>query len=133
MPTFAGRRCCVVSATNSHGENILTESRILNIHYINKGFWEKLIAYFPFIRHGLHRKRRIKQFFYCCSCIRCSGRYLPSRCIETTGEIHIQTQTQQGDLISLLLFSQNTEIRLKRTRPKIQTHPRLFRLITLNK
>jgi hypothetical protein len=33
---------------------------------LNQGFWEELIAYFPFILHGPHRKRRVQLFFYCC-------------------------------------------------------------------
>jgi hypothetical protein len=28
-----------------------------------KKFWEELMAYFPLIRHGLHRKRRLQQYF----------------------------------------------------------------------
>jgi hypothetical protein len=35
----------------------------------NKKFWEEVIAYFPLMRHGTHRKRRIQQFLYCCVCI----------------------------------------------------------------
>jgi hypothetical protein len=31
----------------------------------NKKFWEELIAYFPLIRQGQHRNRRIQQFFRC--------------------------------------------------------------------
>jgi hypothetical protein len=31
------------------------------------------IAYFPFIRHRPHRKRRVKQFLYFRLCIRCRG------------------------------------------------------------
>jgi hypothetical protein len=27
----------------------------------NKKFWEELIAHFPFIRHGPHRKQKIKE------------------------------------------------------------------------
>jgi hypothetical protein len=34
----------------------------------NKKFWEELIACFPLIRHGTHRKPRIQQFVYCCVC-----------------------------------------------------------------
>jgi hypothetical protein len=34
----------------------------------------KLIAYFPLIRHKLHKKRRVQQFFYCCLCIRCRSK-----------------------------------------------------------
>jgi hypothetical protein len=29
----------------------------------NKKFWEQLIAYFPLILHGPHRKRRLQQIF----------------------------------------------------------------------
>jgi hypothetical protein len=43
------------------------------------------------IRHGLHRKRRVQQFFYCCVSIRCQGNYLPSRCLATIGD----TQTER--------------------------------------
>jgi hypothetical protein len=38
---------------------------------INKKFWEELIAYFPLIRHGSHRKWRVQQFLYSCVWIRC--------------------------------------------------------------
>jgi cytochrome c oxidase assembly factor CtaG len=41
-------------------------------HISNKKFWEELIAYFPLIRHGQHRKRCVQKF-YCCVCIRCRG------------------------------------------------------------
>jgi hypothetical protein len=50
---------------------------------IKKNLWEELIAYFPFIRHGLHRKLRVQQFFMV-SCIFFRGNMftepLPSRC-----------------------------------------------------
>jgi hypothetical protein len=39
----------------------------------NTKFCEELIAYFPFIRHGPHRKRRFQEFFFRCVCIRCRG------------------------------------------------------------
>jgi hypothetical protein len=42
--------------------------------------------------HGQHRKRRIKQFFYCCLCICCHGNVFPSRCLATRGEMCTQTQ-----------------------------------------
>jgi hypothetical protein len=58
----------------------------------NKNFWEEIIAYFPFIRHGPHKERRVQQFFYCCVCISCRGNvFLRSRCLATIGGIHIQT------------------------------------------
>jgi hypothetical protein len=47
-----------------------------------KKFWEELIAYFPLIRHGPHRKRRLQQFFVA------AGKSLPSRCLATKGGIH---------------------------------------------
>jgi hypothetical protein len=56
---------------------------------INKKFWEELIAYFPLIRHGLHRKRRIQQFFYCCVCIRCSGNVSTEPLTNNDSGIHI--------------------------------------------
>jgi hypothetical protein len=59
--------------------------------YSNKKFWEELIAYVPLIRHEPYRKRRVKQFFYCCVCIRCGGNFIPSRCVATIGGIRIQT------------------------------------------
>jgi hypothetical protein len=63
---------------------------------------EKLIAYFPCIRHGQHTKRRIQQFFYCCVCIRCCANVftepLPSN--DTDGYKY----RQQGDLIGLILL-----------------------------
>jgi hypothetical protein len=34
-----------------------------NVTKRNKKFWEGLIAYFPLIQRGLHRKRRLQQFF----------------------------------------------------------------------
>jgi hypothetical protein len=40
---------------------------------VYKKFWEELIACFPLIRHGAHRKRRVQKSVYCCMCIPCSG------------------------------------------------------------
>jgi hypothetical protein len=57
----------------------------------NEKFWEELVAYFPLIRHGPHRKRKSED---------------------------TPTHRQQGDLIRLLLFFQNNESRLKRSRNK---------------
>jgi hypothetical protein len=39
----------------------------------NRKFWKELNVYFHLIRNGLHRKRSIKQFIYCCVCVRCRG------------------------------------------------------------
>jgi hypothetical protein len=51
-------------------ENTLTyERRNRNVY---KKFCEELIAYFPSIPHGPHKKRRVQQFFYCW-CICCRG------------------------------------------------------------
>jgi hypothetical protein len=93
-----------------------------NLHKLNlkisKKFWEELIAYFPFIRHGSNRKRLLHQFFITTgrslpSCYIASirgytdthrhtrptvllllhefvaaGKCLPSRCLATKGGIH---------------------------------------------
>jgi hypothetical protein len=45
----------------------------------NEKFWEELIAYFPLIRHGSHRKRRLQQFFVA------AGTSLPSWYLITKG------------------------------------------------
>jgi hypothetical protein len=41
------------------------------------GFWEELIAYFPLILHGPHRKRHLQQF------IVVAGTRLQNRCLAT--------------------------------------------------
>jgi hypothetical protein len=128
-------------------------------HNNNKKFWEELIAYYPLIRHGRHRNRRVQQFLYCCVCVRCSVNVstepMPSnkrgiqicthrlmggicegrswdglRCHDIHINFHkdwftltkvdgkgldSQTHRQQGELISLILFFQNKESRLKMT------------------
>jgi hypothetical protein len=43
----------------------------------NKKFWEELMAYFPLIQHGPHRKRHLQQFLFP------AGTCLPSRCLAT--------------------------------------------------
>jgi hypothetical protein len=65
---------------------------------VNKKFREVIIAYFPLIRHGSHRKQRVQQFFYCCVSIRCRDNSLPSRCLATKGDTHTDTQTDGRDL-----------------------------------
>jgi hypothetical protein len=45
----------------------------------NKKFREELIAYFPLIRHGPHRKRHLQQFLVA------AGTCLSSRCLATIG------------------------------------------------
>jgi hypothetical protein len=65
----------------------------------NKKLVEKRISYFTSIRHGSHRKRRVRQFLYCCMCSHCSGKVfnepLPSNDAEGT---HTDTQTDGRDL-----------------------------------
>jgi hypothetical protein len=50
--------------------------------YINKKFWEEPIAYFPLLQHGLHRKRRLQQFFVA------TGTSLLNHYLATKGGIH---------------------------------------------
>jgi hypothetical protein len=56
----------------------------------NKNFWEELIAYFPLIRHGPHRKWLLQQFFIT------AGACLMSRCPATIGGIHIHADWWEG-------------------------------------
>jgi hypothetical protein len=49
----------------------MTNSVLITAAIKHEKFWEELIAYFPSIRHGPHRKRRVQQFFCFCMCIRC--------------------------------------------------------------
>jgi hypothetical protein len=57
---------------------IVTHSTLNNPSYgyryqkKNSTFWEELIAYFPLIQHGPHRKRRLQQFFVA------AGMYVPT-------------------------------------------------------
>jgi hypothetical protein len=70
--------------------------------YVNKKFWGDPIAYVSFIRHGLYRKRRAQQLFYCCVCASCRGNVItvpfPSK-----DEGNAQRQRQQGDLYGLVI------------------------------
>jgi hypothetical protein len=53
---------------------------------IKKKFWEEIIAYFPLIRHGPHRKRS--------RCLATIRGLLPSRCLAMTGGYtHTHTRT----------------------------------------
>jgi hypothetical protein len=58
---------------------------------IYKKIWEELIAYFPLIRYGQHRKRCVEQFFYCCVCIRCHDNVFTETLPSMDKAIHIQT------------------------------------------
>jgi hypothetical protein len=70
--------------------------------YFEQDVLGKLIAYFPLILHGPHRKR---------SCCLATIRGLsPSRCLATILGIHRHTRGQQRDLISLLYFFQNRKV-----------------------
>jgi hypothetical protein len=54
---------------------------------MKKKFWEEQIAYFPSIRHGPHRKRRLQQFFV-------AGRMSLSELLPSNDRgIHRQTHT----------------------------------------
>jgi hypothetical protein len=63
---------------------------------------EELIAYFPSIRHGPHRKRRIQKSFYCCVCIRCRANVFT----ESLPSNHMDgyTHRQQVDIVSLIVL-----------------------------
>jgi hypothetical protein len=53
---------------------------MLTASFNNKKFWEELVTYFPLIRHGPHRKRRLQHFFFA------ERTCLASRCLATSGK-----------------------------------------------
>jgi hypothetical protein len=65
------------------------------MQYLNKKFWEELIAYFPLI-HQPHRKRRVQQFFYYCVCICCRGNVFTEPLPSNDRGIHIQAYWWKG-------------------------------------
>jgi hypothetical protein len=70
-------------------------TNLSRITYLNKKFWEELITYFPLIRHGPQRKRRLQQFFVV------SRTSLPSCYLATIGDT--QTNRHTPSIILLLL------------------------------
>jgi hypothetical protein len=62
----------------------------------NKKLWEELIAYFPRIRHGPHRKRRVQDFFCCFVCIRCRFSFRTESLPSNDRGVHIQTHRLMG-------------------------------------
>jgi hypothetical protein len=60
----------------SSTENVVPSS-IVNSLRTNRKFWEELIAYFPLIRHGPHRKQFLQLFFVA------AGTCLLSYCLAT--------------------------------------------------
>jgi hypothetical protein len=58
-----------ITCTLGRNEGKIKGSKLYENSYKVKKFWEELIAYYPLIRHGPHRKRHIQQFFYCCECV----------------------------------------------------------------
>jgi hypothetical protein len=65
----------------------------------NKKFWEELIAYFPLIRHGPHRKQRVHPaVLLLLHVFIAAGKSLSSRCLATIGGIQIQAHTLMGGI-----------------------------------
>jgi hypothetical protein len=84
-------------------------------------FWEELIAYSPFIRHGPHRKRRLQQIFVA------AGTCLLSHCLAMIGGY-----TERPTLSALKRHGQHRERRVQqfvyccvciRCRGKVFTEP----------
>jgi hypothetical protein len=63
-----------------------------------KKFWEELIAYFPLIRHGTHRKRPVQKFLYCLLYIRYRSNVFTESLHSNDRRIHTQTQRQMGGI-----------------------------------
>jgi hypothetical protein len=81
---------------------------------INKKFWKELIACYPLIWHGPHRKRHVQRLFYCCMRICFSDNVFIEPLLSNYTGINLQTHRQHGDLITLHLFLQSKESGLKR-------------------
>jgi hypothetical protein len=64
---------------------------------LNKEISEELIAYFPLIRHGPNRARRLQQS-YSCECIRCRSNDFTEQFPGIDTRIHVDTQTDMRDL-----------------------------------
>jgi hypothetical protein len=75
----------------SRGQHICVGTRLPNgrffiFHsFVNKRFWEELIAYFPFLWHEPRKKQHLQQLFTA------MGTSLPSYYLATMGEIQKQT------------------------------------------
>jgi hypothetical protein len=78
-------------------QHLCFEARKKNFKLYKK-FSEELIDYFTLIRHGLHRKRLVQQFFYCCVCIRCRGNVFTEPLLSDDRGIHIQTHRLVGGI-----------------------------------
>jgi hypothetical protein len=71
---------------------------------INRKFWEELIAYFPVIRHGPHRKRRVQLFFYSACVFVAAVTFSPSRCLVTIGKYTYRHTDWWGGLWSTIFW-----------------------------
>jgi hypothetical protein len=65
---------------------------------LNKKLWEELIACFPLIWHGPHRKRHVQQLFYCWWCFRCSGNVFTEPLPNNVRGMNIQTYRLTGEI-----------------------------------
>jgi hypothetical protein len=61
------------------------------IHCLNKKLWEEVIADFPLIRHGPHRKWLFQPFIAVGTC-------LPSRCLAIIRQLNMQTNRLMGGI-----------------------------------
>jgi hypothetical protein len=64
----------------------------------SKKFWEELIAYFPLILRGPHRKGRVQQLFYCYVCVCCRGNVFTEPLPSSDKGIHIRTHRLRGGI-----------------------------------
>jgi hypothetical protein len=62
----------------------------------NKTFSEELIVYFPLIPYGLHRKRRLQQFFVCYACFCCRDNVITEPLHSNDKGLHIRTHRLMG-------------------------------------
>jgi hypothetical protein len=76
--------------------------------YNLKKCWEELIAYFPLIRYGSHRKPRVQQFFVALPAC------LPSHCLVTVRRRDTHRQISYGSTVLSFMRQEDTQTRRRR-------------------
>jgi hypothetical protein len=59
-----------------------------------------MIPYFPLIRHGSNRKRRLQQFFFA------AGTSLPNYCLAAIRGIHTETDILLGPIYAVIRWDE---------------------------
>jgi hypothetical protein len=88
---------CVMKKVMDMGFNDVTLlSEVISFQY--KKFWEELIAYFPLIRHGPHKKKDASSNYAIVAYIRCRDNAFTEPLPSNDRGIHIQTHRLMGGI-----------------------------------